>query len=117
MASTRVVRWTARIVSIIVLVFVLFFVIADLLDNYSVEDPLPLLDKVAFIFFPLSTIVGLCMAWRWEGLGGLIIIAGLIGLLTIRPDLLSSPLLLALIAIPGMLFLLYWYLARYGTKT
>jgi len=112
MTSASVVRWIARIVGIVVLAFLLFFVLADLLNKDSGDSPLPLQDKVAFIFFPLSTIVGLGLAWRWEGLGGLITIAGLIGLLTIRPDLFSSPLLMAIIAIPGLLFLLYWFLSR-----
>lgn len=64
-----------------------------------------------FICFPVSTIVGLAVAWRWEGLGGFITVLGMLGLFILRPDLALQPLFLILPG-PGLLFLVYGIISR-----
>jgi hypothetical protein len=63
-------------------------------------------DILALIFFPTSTIIGLLIAYKWKGLGGLVTVGGLICLNIVRPDLASS-LLLNAFAIPGLLYIIY----------
>jgi hypothetical protein len=113
MKNLAIIRWTGRITASLVIAFVLFFLFSELIGTEKTDyQSLPINDKIAFVFFPLSTLIGLSVAWKWEGLGGLITILGLIGLLIIRPDLLSNFFLVGLIAVPGLLFIFYWYLAR-----
>ena len=105
--------WIARIAGTLVVAFVLFFLLSDILNGKGPGgSPLSLKETITFFFFPLSTILGLLLALKWEGLGGTITIVGLIGLLIIRPDLVTSLLLVSLIAIPGFLYLGYWYFSK-----
>ncbi len=112
--TVNIIRWIARIWGTLVLLFVIFFLLMDIFGTGYDEasGALSPRDGITFIFFPLSTIVGLALAWKWEGLGGLITIVGVIGLLIVRPDLLSSISMIAGIAIPGILYLVYWYMTR-----
>ena len=61
---------------------------------------------VAFICFPISTIIGLLIAYKWEGIGGIITIAGMMGLHIMRNDLISN-LEINAFAIPGLLYIIY----------
>ena len=71
---------------------------------------------VSFLFFPISTIIGLSLAWKWEGLGGLITILGIIGFHIVRPDLILDPIIDGLAA-PGLLFIIYWLITKNLRKT
>lgn len=64
-----------------------------------------------FIFFPVSIMIGLALAWKWEGLGGIITTIGIISFHILRPDLIFDPMIDGL-AFPGLLFILYWILVR-----
>ena len=111
--TAKIVRWIARIWGGLIILFVLSFFLADVLGGEQmVGEPLSTKDKITFAFFPLGTIVGLVLAWKWEGVGGLITVLAMIGLLIIRPDLLSSFYFIAIGMIPGLLFIGYWYLSR-----
>lgn len=63
-------------------------------------------DIVSLLLFPGSTIIGLLLAFKWKGIGGLITVGGMILLHIIRPDLASSALISAF-AIPGLLYIIY----------
>ena len=65
-------------------------------------------EMLIFFCFPISTIAGLALAWKREGLGGAITILGMLVLFVLRPDLLSARFILILSA-PGFLFLFYWF--------
>ncbi len=107
-----VIRWAARILGTSVAVFVLFFLLADLFGTEEAGiGAMSTKDGIAFIFFPIGTIIGLGLAWKWEGLGGLITVISMIGLVIVRPDLLSNPLLIGAVVVPGLLFILYWYMS------
>ena len=109
----NIILWIARILGTLVVAFVLFFLLADIFGGKEPDgNGLSLKDAITFVFFPFSTIIGLTLAWKWEGLGGLITILGLVGLLIIRPDLASSLLLMSIIVVPGLLFLIYWYMSK-----
>jgi hypothetical protein len=89
-------------------------------DPYTVEG-YPIVEALPPILMFLS-VLGLGLAWRWDGLGGAIVLvfqlATLLLLLIQRPithDFTRSalPYLMSMvIAIPGILFLLCWWRSR-----
>ncbi|NQV53214.1 MAG: hypothetical protein HQ500_08515 [Flavobacteriales bacterium] len=106
--AITIIRWAARICSALILIFLLFFLIAHLFgEEESGEGFRNTQELATFLFFPISTVIGLSLGLKWEGLGGMITLLGMIGLLTLRPDLLYSVLIL-IPAIPGLLYVLYW---------
>ncbi len=113
MKIRNTIRWSARIIGTLILALVLFFLLADIFGsaNSSVQK-LSTKDGITFVFFPLSTIIGLALAWKWEAMGEFITILGLVGLLIMRPDLASNSLLMAIVACPGLLYLISWYISR-----
>lgn len=63
-------------------------------------------DMIALILFPISTVIGLLLAFKWKGLGGLITIGGIMLLHILRPEIASS-FLINSFALPGLLYVIY----------
>lgn len=107
------VRTVARIWAAVILVFVGFMLAAHTFDWH--EEPhegfQSIMEFVTFIFFPIGTLLGLAVALKWEGIGGLMSIISLVGLFIMRPELLGHIMFVGFLA-PGLLFILYWYLAK-----
>lgn len=101
-----IILWTARLLGSVVIVFLLFMTIGELLSTDSKTVMIKSADIPTFILFPVSTIIGLLIAFKWKGIGGLITVGSMIGLHIIRPDLASS-LLISAFAIPGLLYVIY----------
>jgi len=113
----KIILWTARIWASLILAFFLFFLLAHIFgEEESGEGFQNTGEIIQFIFFPISTFVGLCLAWKWEALGGFIVVGGMIGLFILRPDLISF-LFIGAFVVPGLLFIIYWYLSRGMTET
>jgi len=114
--QTRIItmiRWIARIWGTLILAFVLFFVVALIVGGDEFGDGLfNTREVITFIFFPVSTVIGLSIALKREGLGGLITTLGMIGLLIMRFDLLSNLYFIVGIAPPGILYMVYWYVTK-----
>jgi hypothetical protein len=53
--------------------------------------------------------MGLIISWRWDLIGGILSISGLLVTVIFRPDLFFMALVLS---IPADLFILYWYFAK-----
>lgn len=107
------IKFAAKIWGTAVLAFLLFFLIAHIIeDKNAVFQVFRDSETLTFLMFPLSSILGLTMALKWPGLGGLITVLGLAGLFVLRPDLAQSPIILFAILPPGILHLLYWKLAK-----
>ncbi len=107
----KIILWIARILGAITLGFLLFMSIGEFFSSEETETGLiSTLDLVTLAFFPLSTIIGLALSYKWEGIGGIITVGGLISLHIIRPDI-ASNLLISAFAIPGLLYIIYavWY--------
>ena len=70
-----VLRWSARVLSLLSLGVVLLFAFGEGLNflHFSTRD------LVLFAFFPLGVGLGMALAWRWEGLGGGITVVSLAG--------------------------------------
>ena len=126
--ATRWLRWIARIWSLPILVSVLLVVIGygwdwatgGVVDPYAVEEIVPGEFLPPVLLF--LGVLGLGIAWRWEGLGGTIAmvfqLAALASLLIQTPIAADFPrsaipyLLLVVTAVPGVLFLLCWRRSR-----
>lgn len=113
----NIIRWIARIWGTLILAFVLFFLIADLIDGAENGGGLKKDEILSFIFFPLSTVLGLAIALKWEGLGGLVATLGIMGLFIVRFDLISDFVFIGSIVPPGILYLIYWFLSKEPSKT
>jgi hypothetical protein len=68
-------------------------------------------ELISFICFPVGVTIGLGLALKWNGLGGLIATISMIGLYIGRPDLILD-LMFLIILIPGLLNILSWYMSR-----
>ncbi len=73
--TVRVVRWIARIWSSLMAVAALLMAVVP--DRYAVR-PILRSDWIELGFYWLA-IVGLLAAWRWELLGAVVCLAGLVG--------------------------------------
>ncbi len=112
-----IISWIARIWGTLSLVFMLFFVGAHLISSITGKGEALGHPSISFVFFPVSIIIGLIVAFKWEGLGGLITIAGIIGFHLLRPDLFLSPMIDGLAA-PGIFYIFYWVLSKdFSNKT
>ena len=114
--SADIIRWIARIWGTAILVFVLVFLLADIFGTEKgggIRDVKEAISAITGII----AIIGLGIALKWEGLGGLLIIAGLTGLFIVRFDLSSNPYIIGGIAPPGIFYLVYWYLTKGQVKT
>ena len=109
-----IIRWIARIWSILSLAFLLLFFGASIFSSIGTAT-FVFKDVLQFVFFPIGLAIGLILAWKWEGLGGIIAIASIIAfhlqMLVVhgKPDF---GLFFELLTAPGILFILYWILSR-----
>jgi len=114
-----IIRWIARIWSIASIAFLLFMVIGHLFGSEQ-SNPPTFGEMVGLFFFPLGVFIGLIIAWKWEGLGGMIAIGSIIcfhvtmlitgGSLDINPFIDG-------VAASGLLFLVCWLLSRGRLET
>jgi len=109
---TNIILWTARILGSIIIAFVIFFLAAHIFgNNESGEGFRDSKEIITFLLFPIGSTIGLAIAWKWEGLGGLITIISMIGLFCLRPELLNS-FYIVIPIIPGLLFIAYWLITK-----
>jgi hypothetical protein len=112
-----VVRWIARIWTALVTLIILLIVVLP--DPYAVE-PVPVGDWILLGILYGTALLGLWLAWRWEGIGGAIAIASLpahfVAFRIIRgvwPLSFGTLVIRAILfVLPGVLFLLCWFLSR-----
>jgi len=113
--SLGVVRWSARILSVLSVGIVLLFAFGEGMNLLHFTA----LEVALFVFFPLGVCLGMIVAWRWEGLGGSITVGSLAAFYLVHR--LSSPsfprgFAFVALAAPGFLFLLCGLLTRSRTK-
>ena len=113
--SLCVLRWSARVWSILAVGVVLLFAFGEGLNlsHFTARELL------LFLFFPFGVALGMALAWRWEGLGGFVTVASLAAFyLANRLTSSSFPRGFAflVLAAPGFLFLLCWLWTRSTPK-
>jgi hypothetical protein len=98
-------RLAARLMAAAMLIVVLYFLLAYLIGSHeSFGHFRNLRELLTFICFPVSSLIGLGMTFRYEWAGALLVLAGLAGLLLLRPEL-GSNLLMMAPALPACIFL------------
>jgi hypothetical protein len=107
-----VLRWVARLSALALAGMVLLFAIGEGFNPFKLK-PTELALAVPFWVCWL----GFCLGWRWEGLGGLLVVAGVAGFYLVHfamtgfghfPRGWAFP----AFAGPGVLFLLSWFCRR-----
>ena len=115
--SVKIIRWTARIWSILVTVFLLLIFFAP-------TDGSPVLFAPVDIFLLSLTglaLLGLFIAWRWELVGGIFTIAMLFireiaWVILMGNWLVGFVILWILILPPAILFLIAWRMERSAVR-
>ncbi|MCT4624373.1 MAG: hypothetical protein N4A46_12180 [Schleiferiaceae bacterium] len=112
--TLKIILWAARVSGTLILAFILFMALAHVFgDEESGNGFQNTREIIAFIFFPVSTVIGLSLALKWEGLGGIVTVFAMLGLIIVRPDLLGAAAILVLFpTVPGILYILYWALTK-----
>lgn len=104
----KIARWTARVLSALILIFWGIFIVAHLLgDEAGGARPLNARDYVGLITMG-TWLVGLAVAWEWEFLGGLIT------LVAYGVAIAANPAVLVFVFVPitAVLFLVSWWIRR-----
>ncbi len=103
-----VVRWTARISSIpIIIVFLMMFVG----EGFELAKVKPI-EWVMLLFGPFGLALGMILGWWKEGLGGAITILSFLAALLVGDYSGSGAGYMLICASPGFLFLLSWFLSK-----
>ncbi len=105
-ASTRLVRWTARLWSI---ASISIFVLLIIGEGIYYKGPM---EWLGFLFFPVGISAGMILAWWMEGLGGSITVGSLAVFYVIHfatSGTLPKGWAWLTLSVPGFLFLLSWY--------
>jgi hypothetical protein len=109
--AARVLRWTARVWGVLSLAFMAVMVGGEVIFPHA-PFPTPL-EMLGMLFFPVGVCAGIVVAWWREGLGGAISVGSMIVfyilLYFMRGQFPRGP-YFALVAAPGVLFLLSWVL-------
>ena len=108
-------RWAGRIVGSFLAAFVLIFIIAYAFSEEGLPNPFTQPLGVALEFIGLfAAVSGVVIAWKWEGLGGLLTIGGVMVF-----HIVERKFWLAwgeLFDLTGVLFVAYWYLKRFRVR-
>lgn len=108
---TNMIRWTARILSVVSIAVVLSFMVGEGFDYTRIKTT----EWILFLFFPFGISLGMILAWWREGVGGIITVSSLIMFYVthlIIAGRFPHGLAFLVFAIPGFLFLLCWYRTR-----
>ena len=100
-----VVRWTARLLSLLSIGFMLMFIVGEGFNPFHLAPR----ELLLCLFFPIGVLLGLGLGWRWEALGGALTIlcfAGFYGVHWLGSGRLPSGHWFAVLASPGLFFLL-----------
>ena len=112
-----ILRWTARIMGTSVVLFFLSLFIGSFIEKGIHHFNYPLMSA----FMGLS-MIGILLAWRWEGLGGFlgassIIIFDLVNLFWYQTPKMTSTISGSLLwLIPSIIFIYCWWITKYKLK-
>ena len=114
MSAVVLVRWSARVLSVLVVLCFGFFLVAHLIgDQDHGSRPLASNDYVILVTLIVS-LVGLLLAWNWEFAGAAIALIAISVCAVANWRILVSP--GALIPISALLYLSSWWICRAGAN-
>lgn len=106
--TTRVIKWIARILGLLLILLTLFFAIPELITEHKPNaEP----TSISIILMGVLMLGGLGFAWKWELIGALISLVGFIGVGILNPDALTMP-MMYLFPLTALLFLICWRLSK-----
>lgn len=115
---TTAIQWIARISGSLFIVVFLAFSVPDWVQRGTISIPS---DRMPMVLSLYLVFIGLIIAWKWEGPGGIVALSGvlvycILGLQTdVKPG--ATILLAAIYALPALLFLVSWRQARRAVST
>jgi hypothetical protein len=110
------IRWIARVVGTLLVLFTLFMFIGEMMEGYHKNGKIETFNSlqiITFIFWFLG-LAGLILAWWKEGAGGIFsFICTVIFLILVKvnPEARFMAILFIFL-IPSVLFILYWWLTK-----
>ncbi len=111
-----IVRWTARVLSVLIIMTMLFFFIGEGVSGDTSPNARPLngTDIIQLVLAGIE-LVGLALAWKWEARGGAVTFVAFVCKGIVNPRTIGTPLLL--IPFTAILFLLSWWMSRKSHTT
>ncbi|MBT3240314.1 MAG: hypothetical protein HON98_11570 [Chloroflexi bacterium] len=109
-----VLRWAARLLSLIPIGILIGDLFLPHMTEFSIMSP----DQWLNLILVILSVVGLAIAWRWEGLGGIISLVSLSLLLFTNLALNGGNinpigfLAILIVIFPGVLFVVCWYSSK-----
>lgn len=103
----KTIRWTARSLSIFFILITSGFFIGEVMTEPQPKGSLPFIG----IMVGILMLGGLALAWKWELYGGLISLAGFVGVIIVNPNAMTQP-GAYIFPFTAILFLLCWGLSR-----
>lgn len=107
--AALIVRWIARIGSLIAIGFLLAFLFGEGGDPTAITPS----EWLLLLFFPVGVVVGMIIGWWKDGAGGLISVGSLALFYLVEAWLsgnLADGFFFAIFTFPGVLFLISWWL-------
>jgi hypothetical protein len=112
--SVNVIRWITRIFSLLAVLFVLIFEVAEAFGNDNQGgSPIPAIMILATVMM----MGGLLAAWKWDFWGGLISLTGFFMVAENNPRVRELPLMYILFMAPAVLFIICGLVRRFFLKT
>ncbi len=113
--TTTIIRWLARITGTLFVVGFLAFFVPDWIQKGAWPVPS---DRLLMTLSLFLAFIGLTVAWKWEGTGGIVALCGVIGycVLGLQTDVkpAATIFLTGAYALPATLFVIYWWRVRHA---
>jgi hypothetical protein len=106
-STIAIARWTARVLGTLLLVLVVLFAISEGVPN-------PFHQPLAVNLISLGMVMmltGLLAAWKWEGVGGFLVVAGWILVVIVNRGFRPNGIFEAFLIV-GILHVLCWWKSR-----
>jgi len=116
MREVPYIRWAARILGTLIVVFSLSFFIANVIEQGEMPNPDFGHGLVTFLF--IIVLIGFLIAWRWEGFGGILSAISIVLMATVSVIWVHAgkdPGSEIIFLIPALLFIYCWW--RTGKQT
>ncbi len=104
--SMRAVLWIARIVSVIIVVFLVFMVVGYTVNPQGSGSGPNMPEWFGLALFPFGLCIGYVIGWRWQLLGGAVSLICLVAFLVLMREL-DMILILSVVGIPAVLYIVY----------
>ena len=116
MKSTNILnafRWVAKTLTVLLFVLLAIILVAEGTRPWVKLTTMPF-DEFLMFFSLVVALAGLLLAWKWEGFGGMLTLAGLLAFSIVDYSF-SGKITwnIWIIGIPAVLFLLNWWFTYY----